>query len=417
MTVSRRAALAAGVLGGAAVMATGGASAAQAAPSGPGPNPPVAGESDSVRRLRQQLNLAAVGDRSLERDAGGRCVVVAPAGVHVLKRPLMIGGNTTLRAAGATFTSDIAVQPQTYHKDKNQHSPEPTYPDSFVSVGAVNSREATLLLNAVPDDCTGYRAAGNIRLEGGTWDPTAHFVRNATGDDRARATAAPPMNAITFEHTYDVELSGVTVRNVKWWHGVELNAVHTVTVSECRFEGWVEAPTAGLWHGEAVQLDLPTDGTTWGGVADNTPTTNVRIIDNYCGASQEYPGWGKLTGSHTGAPGAVHSDVWIERNLIENAKWDAIGPMNTSRVVIRENTIRSSWGGVYVKSISPNPNGTIDIMGNDITLTEGSTRPAVGVNATNAALPVGDVAVYANTVRGGGFSYSANVTFRREPQR
>ncbi|MEV5494989.1 hypothetical protein AB0M50_06275 [Nonomuraea fuscirosea] len=417
MTVSRRAALAAGVLGGAAAVTTGGASAAQAVSRAAGPNPVVEGEADNVRRLRRQLDLAAAGDRSLERDAGGRCVVVAAAGVHVLKRPLVIGGDTTLRANGATFTSDIAVKPQTYTKDQNQHSPEPTYPDSFVSVAAVNGRDATLLINDVPGDCTGYRAPGNIRLEGGIWDPTAHFVRNATGDDRARATAAPPMNAITFEHTHHVELSQVTVRNVKWWHGVELNAVRTATVSDCRFEGWVEAPTAGLWHGEAVQLDLAATGTAWGGVADNTPATDIRIVGNYCGRSQQYPGWGKLTGSHTGAAGAVHSEVWIERNLIEHAKWDAIGPMNTSRVVIRENTIRACWGGVYVKSISPNPNETIDIMGNDITLVDGSTRPAVGVNATNAQLPVSDVAVYANTVRGGGFGYSANVTFRREPQR
>lgn len=412
MTMNRRTAL----LGGAAVLAAG-TSAAQAAVHGPVPNPPVTGESGSVGQLRRLLNLAAAGDRSLQRDAGGRCVVVAPAGVHVLKQPLVIAGNTTLRADGATFTADIAVKPQTYTKDANQHSPEPTYPDSFVSVGAVNGRHATLLINYVPDDCTGYQAAGNIRLEGGIWDPTAHFVRNATGDDRARATAAPPMNAITFEHTHHVEVSGVTVRNVKWWHGIELNAVRTATVSGCRFEGWVEAPTVGLWHGEAVQLDLPTSGTAWGGVADNTPTTDVRVIDNYCGASPQYPGWGKLIGSHTGAPDAVHSDVWIERNLIENAKWDAIGPMNTSRVIIRENTIRACWGGVYVKSISPNPNETIDIMGNDIILTAGSNRPAVGVNATNAQLPVSDVAVYANTVQGGGFGYSANVTFRREPQR
>ncbi|MET8867563.1 hypothetical protein ABZW11_31915 [Nonomuraea sp. NPDC004580] len=415
MTMSRRAAIAAGLIGGAAVATTTGT--AQAATSARGPNPPATGESAAVRELRRLLDLAARGDQSLQRDAGGRCVVVAPQGVHVLKRPLVIGGNTTLRADGATFTSDIAVKPQTYRKDANQHSPEPVYPDEFVSVAAVNSREATLLLNHVPADCTGHQAPGNIRIEGGIWDPTAHFIRNATGDDRAKATAAPPMNAITFEHTHHVELSGVTVRNVKWWHGVELNAVRTATVSECRFEGWIEAPTAGLWHGEAVQLDLPTAGTTWGGVADNTPTTDTRIIGNYCGPSPDFPGWGKLTGSHTGAPGAVHSDVWIERNLIEHAKWDAIGPMNTSRVVIRENTIRQCWGGVYVKSISPNPNETIDIMGNDITLVDGSTRPAVGVNATNAQLPVSDVAVYANTVRGGGFGYSANVTFRREPQR
>lgn len=421
MTFSRRAAIVGGVLGGAAVAAAtvAGTRPAAALPDeGTALNPDVAREAGHVRRLRTMLNSAAAGSGRFDRDSAGRAVVVAEPKQYVLQRPLVIGGNTTLRATGATFVADIPVVAATYTKDKNQHSDYPPYDATFTSVAAADGGWATLLINHVPAAATAYTGSGKIRIEGGTWDPTAYFLRDVEpGVEFDRATAAPPMNAITFQHARDIEISGVTVRNVKWWHGIELNAVQNATVSECRLEGWVEAPTAGLWHGEAVQLDLPTPANTWAGAADGTPCTDIRIRHNYCGRSEQNPGWGKITGSHTGAADSVHTGVWIENNLIEDAKWDAIGPMNTQQVVIRENVIKNSWGGVYVKAIEPNGNETVDIVGNDITLTDGSNRPAVGVNATNANTPVSDVAVYGNEAHGGTFSYSANVTFRREPQR
>src|SRR5690606_35383949 len=132
---------------------------------------------------------------------------------------------TGLVARGANFQADFALKPTTFDADRQYyHSPTPTYPDVIETFASTVG--STMVLNHVPSEETGlYSAPGNIRLEGGTWDPTGSFLRNETGEELQRATAAPAMNAITFTHTHVIEVVGVTVRNVKWWHGVEFNAV------------------------------------------------------------------------------------------------------------------------------------------------------------------------------------------------
>ncbi len=246
------------------------------------------------------------------------------------------------------------------------------------------------------------------------------------------------MNVLTFVHTQDVEVEGVTVWNVKWWHAVELNAVRRGVVRDCFFKGWVEDPTQGLWHGEAVQLDLPLSGNTWAGASDGTPTVDVQVLRNYAGASGSQPAWAKLVGSHTGGEkvGQVHARVLIEGNVVDNAKWDAIGAMNTTSITVRGNTINKSCGGIYVSSLTgktvgespvpvgPNPISGVDIVDNQVTVAAGSSgaqRNAVRVAADTVGFvsPVSDVAVTGNTVSGGGFSYSSYVTFRpgTTPQR
>lgn len=410
--ISRRTVIAAG-LGGAMAMSAQlwprpmTVSHSASAPDG-GLNPIVPEETPALRALRQKLNQAARGAGQFEKDEAGRSIVVAPAGTHVLLRTLIIGPNTTLLAEGATFTCDFPLVPATYKTDRGSwHSPTPTYQDQIESFAVDPITKPTLLMNQVPSDDTGlYSAPGNIRVEGGVWDPTAHYLRDATGDDALRATQAPPMDAMAFEHTHDVEVVGVTIRNVKWWHALEFNAVKTATVKESRFEGWIENPTTGLWNGEAVQVDMPWDSNKWGGLGDKTPARDIRIIRNYCGPSTTQPGWAKFAGSHSSAPGQVYTDVWIERNTVEKSKWDAILAMNTSRIVIRENVLTDCRGGVYVKTVSPNPLETVDIVGNQISLQSGTDRPVIGVVGQSAAVDISDVAVYGNTVSGGGFWYS-----------
>ncbi|MHA6627828.1 right-handed parallel beta-helix repeat-containing protein [Pseudonocardia sichuanensis] len=373
-----------------------------------GPNPSVPEEPRPLQDLRRQLNQAARGKGRFEKDEAGRSIVVAPSGTHVLLRTLIIGPNTTLKADGATFTCDFPLVPQTYKADRTSwHSPEPTYPDEIQSFAVAEVTKPTLLLNHVPSSDTGlYSAPGNIRVEGGVWDPTAHYLRDATGDDALRGTAAPPMDAMAFQHTHDVEVVGVTIRNVKWWHALEFNAVKTATVKDSRFEGWIENPTTGLWNGEAVQVDMPWDSNKWAGAGDRAPAQDIRIIRNHCGPSSTQPGWAKFAGSHSSAAGKVYTDVWIEGNTIEQSKWDAILVINTSHLVIRENTLTDCRGGIYVKAANPNPLETVDIVGNQVSLQDGTDRPVIGVVGNSAEVAVHDVAVYGNTVSGGGFWYS-----------
>lgn len=373
-----------------------------------GLNPTVPEEPKSLRDLRHQLNQAARGQGHFEKDEAGRSIVVAPLGTHVLLRTLIIGPNTTLRADGATFTCDFPLVAQTYTTDRTSwHSPVPTYPDQIQSFAVDTITKPTLLMNQVPSDDTAlYTAPGNIRVEGGIWDPTAHYLRDATGDEALRGTAAPPMDAVAFQHTHDVEVVGVTIRNVKWWHALEFNAVKTATVKDSRFEGWIENPTTGLWNGEAVQFDMPWDSNKWAGVGDKTPAQDIRIIRNHCGPSTTQPGWAKFAGSHSSAPEKVYSDIWIERNTVEQSKWDAILAMNTSRIVVRENTLVDCRGGVYVRTSSSNPLETVDIVGNQISLQSGTDRPVIGVVGQSAGVAIHDVAVYGNTVSGGSFWYA-----------
>ncbi|MFI6639017.1 hypothetical protein [Streptomyces sp. NPDC050504] len=441
--ISRRGLLRGGAAVGAITVAGGVTSSARAA--APGINPVVASEAAHVRALRKALDNAAAGIAGPEGvDGKGRIIVKAGyAGVptYTLLDTLVIGGNTVLDATGARFVAKFGTTARTYTLDrKNQHSPTPVYDTDaqgvFTAPAVSGAKAATMLINHVPGTgTTGYSAPGNIKVEGGEWDPVSAWVWEDTGAARARADKAPPMNVLTFVHTQDVEVAGVTVWNVKWWHAVELNAVRRAVVSDCFFKGWVEDPTQGLWHGEAVQLDLPLTGNTWAGAADGTPTVDVQLLRNYAGASGSQPAWAKLIGSHTGGEktGQVHARVLIEGNIVDGAKWDAIGPMNTTAVTVRGNTVNNSCGGIYVSSmtarkagaaVGANPIAGIDIVENRVTIVAGASgarRNAVRVNADTADFvsPVSDVAVAGNTAVGGAYSYHPEVTFRAgtTPQR
>nr|WP_143668543.1 hypothetical protein [Streptomyces sp. Alain-F2R5] len=443
--ISRRGLLRGGVVAGAVTVAGGAASAARA--NAVGINPSVTGEAAHVRALRKALDDAAagiVGPHGV--DDKGRIIVKAGyAGVptYTLLNTLIIGGNTVLDGTGARFVAKFGTITRKYTLDRtNQHSPSPEYitdsQGAFSAPAVSGARAATMLLNHVPPATEGYSAPGNIMVKGGEWDPISAWVWNDSGTARARADKAPPMNVLTFTHTQDVEVEGVTIWNVKWWHAVELNAVRRGAVRGCFFKGWVENPTWGLWQGEAVQLDLPLSGNTWAGASDGTPTVDVQVQRNYAGASGSQPSWAKLVGSHTGGEkvGQVHARVLIEGNVVDDAKWDAIGAMNTTDIVVRGNTINNSVGGVYVSSVSarifsrppvqvgPNPVSGVDIVDNHVTVAagaSGASRNAVRVSADTVGFvsPVSDVAVTGNRVSGGGFYYTPHVTFRpgTTPQR
>ncbi|MFC7882445.1 hypothetical protein ACFUVV_11290 [Streptomyces sp. NPDC057376] len=443
--ISRRGLLRGSVVAGAVAIAGSATSAAGA--DAAGINPSVAGEAAHVRALRKALDDAAagvVGPHGV--DDKGRIIVKAGyAGVptYTLLNTLVIGGGTVLDATGARFVAKFGTVMRKYTLDRtNQHSPTPEYTTdsqgAFSAPAVSGARAATMLINHVPAGTKGYSAPGNIMIKGGEWDPISAYVWNDSGPARARADKAPPMNVLTFTHTEDVEVEGVTVWNVKWWHAVELNAVRRGAVRDCFFKGWVENPTWGLWQGEAVQLDLPLSGNTWAGASDGTPTVDVQVQRNYAGASGSQPSWAKLVGSHTGGEkvGQVHARVLIEGNVVDDAKWDAIGAMNTTEIVVRDNTINNSVGGVYVSSMSArrfsrppvqvgaNPISGVEIVGNQVTVAagaSGASRNAVRVSADTVGFvsPVSDVVVTGNRVSGGGFYYTPYVTFRpgTTPQR
>ncbi|WP_336203955.1 hypothetical protein [Nonomuraea sp. LPB2021202275-12-8] len=395
MEFGRRDAFKLGTAAGAALLGGGIAQAAPAASAirrAVGPvNPYPGGEDSTVVALRHALDDAANGIAGLAgRDDQGRIIVRTRAGHrHVLRANLIVPGNTHLDATDARFVAN------------------------FVSSGT----SKTMVLNYVPSATTGgYGAPGNIRITGGSWDPIWQYLQNGA--------TAPAMNVITMQHTSNVELVGITIYNVKWWHAIELNAVRNATVRGCNLLGWIVSPEHAdkLWHGEAIQLDLAGSANTWAGARDNTPCTNIRIVDNGCDKSGSQGSWGALVGSHTAVPNVRHSRVWIETNVVTNAIWDAITPFNTEVLYIRGNQITDCHGGVYVRAANSgvNPLTTVEITGNTVgplrPNSEGQTRRGIGLAAYTQDAPVSDILVSGNMAPSFVYNNRQWMSFRQPPQ-
>ena len=328
----------------------------------------------SGKVIQAALNNAR--DGKGPKDAAGRFIAKPGKGTYLLTEPLIIHGNTHLDVTGIRIVA------------------------RFPATGV----KKTMVLNAVAASTGGYAAPGNIAITGGSWDPTWDFFQRGVGH------LAPPMNVITLIHTRNVVLSGMAIYNTKHWHAIELNAIQNGTVQNCSLLGWISDPNQGLWHGEALQVDLPTGATAWAGKPDGTPCRNIVMRGNTCDKSGSQLGFGQFTGSHTTHPGVTHSQLLIEGNTVRNARWDGIGSYNWQNVRILNNTVENCEGGIYVKSADANK--TLDITGNKISGTK--TRPGVGVRAMK---PISDVVVSGNTVTPCSFSYVGDIAYRSPPQR
>ncbi|MEW9556521.1 hypothetical protein [Nonomuraea sp. NPDC050783] len=391
MELGRRDAVRLGITALAGAGVAGAAPAAYATRRAVGPvNPYPAGEDDAVVALRHALDDAANGIAGLAgRDGQGRIIVRATANHrHVLRARLIIPGNTHLDATDARFVAGFT-------------SP--------------NSSE-TMVLNHVPSAATGgYGAPGNIRITGGSWDPIWQYAQEGN--------PVPPSNVITMQHTSGVELVGLTIYNVKWYHAIELNAVRNATVRGCGLYGWILDPQYKdkRYHGEAIQLDIAGSQNTWAGAKDNTPCTDIRVLENTCDHSGTQGSWGTLVGSHTAVSGVRHARVWIENNVVANTSYDAITPFNTEAVYIRGNRITGCNGGVYVRACEHevNPLTTVEITGNSVGPLvpdyKGQIRSGIGVIARPDS-PVSDVLVSGNTAPSFVYRNQEWMTFRQPPQ-
>ncbi|GIF69436.1 hypothetical protein Ais01nite_74710 [Asanoa ishikariensis] len=311
------------------------------------------------------------------RDSLGRYIAKPGAGTYLLTTPLVIYANTHLDVTGVRIVS--------------------RFPTSGV--------KHTMLINYVPSGATGYTGAGNIAITGGSWDPVWDFAQ------RGVLGSAPAMNVLTLTHCSDVVIDAATIWNVKWWHAVEFNGVRRGTVKNSNLKGWIADPNNGLWHGEAVQLDLPTSINTWSGASDSTPCRDILISGTLCDTSGSQPGWGQLTGSHTFDAAHPHVGVRIEGNTVRNARWDAIATANAQSVHIANNVVENCVGGVYVKSVPNAPLQTVEIIGNQVNGING--RDALAVRADPAGGPISDVLISGNVVDCAKVNYYGAVSFRQ----
>ncbi|MFG1615796.1 hypothetical protein ACGFI3_23795 [Nonomuraea wenchangensis] len=222
---------------------------------------------------------------------------------------------------------------------------------------------------------------GNILVEGGIWD--------VNGFDNPR-----PSFGMVFNHARDVHVRDLEIRDMPEWHAIETNSTRNVTISGCRFvTGIARRPHA--YQTEAVSLDLAAPGLTAWGAEDDTHTSHVRVIDNFCS------GYPTFVGCHTGHPDYQHSSVVIANNTATDLSCWAVNLTNTSAVSITGNAFTGTAAGIRIRTGGDRRVTGIAITGNVVSCTSG---PAVHLDAavggqiaatvvsgnalTSAALPI-----------------------------
>ena len=173
-------------------------------------------------------------------------------------------------------------------------------------------------------------------------------------------------NIFSLTNGRNIVFRDVTFRNVASWHCLDLSAIDTALIDNCRFEGFTDK-TSGLTrqYSESIQIDNDN--------ADSTPTKNVTVRNCYMGPAIDGSGlgsFGAFVGGHTDAAGFVYSGMKITGNRIDSPISTGIRPRSWSDSQITDNTITggcaSGFGAIHCANGADNVSRKLTITGNII---------------------------------------------------
>jgi len=144
-------------------------------------------------------------------------------------------------------------------------------------------------------------------------------------------------SAFAIAHNQNLYIGGITVRNQKGSHAMELDATKKAVIENMKFVDAVMIPNTG--PNESINLDTPdpiTKGFNWKwSNQDGTPNEDITIRNNL------FRNINVAIGTHQYTENKLHTNVRIEKNTIDGTKDYAISMMNWKNPTVRYNTIRN----------------------------------------------------------------------------
>lgn len=279
--------------------------------------------------------IQSVLDKAL---SSGGIKVYIPSGTYVLKSTLYVYSNTEIEMANDTVLLRGA------------------------DTGAI-------FYNADPETSAvdGYNGHSNISIKNGTFDMNIANFSGVNG------------TVCGINHCKNLKFEGVTFKNLKDNHALDINATDGLIVRGCKFLGFrLTDPSRN--YVEAIQLDIcaPESFPPYG-AWDRTETKNVIIEGCLFAASTTEGSWPVAIGAH----GAVH-DKWnnniiIKNNRFEGCTYSAIRPYKWSQVLIEGNIFHDCSKAVRYSVPTPNTVNTEDKDG----VQSGVTQSGSDINIVN----------------------------------
>lgn len=280
------------------------------------------GVTDDAPAIQKVLNLSLT--------LGGVKVRI-PSGTYALKSILYVYSNTEIEMSKDTVLLRAA----------NTNS-------MFYNSNPSTSTTATL-----------YNGHGNITIKGGTFD--ANIANFSTVNN----------TICGINHCRNLRFEGVTFKNIRDNHAMDINATDGLVVKDCKFLGF-RLTNQSRNYVEAIQLDVCTPGSFPAfGAYDRTETKNVLIEGCYFGPSDTEGSWATAIGNH----GAVH-DRWnhnivIRNNVFDGCTYSGIRAYKWSQVLVEGNVFDTCNRPFAYVIPTPNTVSTEDADGVQSGVTQG----------------------------------------------
>lgn len=190
-----------------------------------------------------------------------------------------------------------------------------------------NGVEAPLLTNACSGK-KGYNGAGNISIEGGTWD-----FQGSNGE----VNYTKNIEAFRFLHGSGFTFTNLTMTNLYQSHFITIEGVEKVTISGCSFQKQVDIDSKK----EAIHIDCMHNDSMAPSNQDNIVYDDT-ICNDITVTNCTFQSVPRGIGTHIAVAGLYPSNIVITGNTFQNITYEAIKAYHYKNVTISDNVIQNA---------------------------------------------------------------------------
>lgn len=187
--------------------------------------------------------------------------------------------------------------------------------------------EAPLLTNACSGK-KGYNGAGNISIEGGTWD-----FQGGNGE----VNYGKSLEAFRFLHGSGFTFTNLTMTNLYQSHFITIEGVEKVTISGCSFKNQTDIDAKK----EAIHIDCMHNDKMAPSNQDNTVYDDT-ICNDITVTNCTFYRVPRAIGTHIAVAGLYPSNIVITGNTFQNITYEAIKAYHYKNVTISDNVIQNA---------------------------------------------------------------------------